>query len=106
MITYRFTAKEDGMFVSTYTDVGYIKHLDCAGDMTTEFTVPYADDAAKVYFGAPYNLEIVSNNTDYDVKLSYHYGNTAVLWKEGSTFVLQLEKQPSMKYAVANIKRN
>lgn len=105
MITYRFTAQESGMFVQTHVDVGWMAHLNCAGDMTSEFTVPYEDDEATVWFGHPYCFTVVG--TIKQVGLLYNHSASPISkYYDGDTFVVEIEKQPAMKCEVANVRRN
>lgn len=104
MVTYRFTAKERGMFVRSDVDVGWQEHLNCSGKMGWECYVPYVDGKATVYFGQPHDFTIVGSSEPKQVDSLDN--KTAYCWYENATLVVQLVKQPAMIFDVADVRRN
>ena len=94
------------MLVKSHTDVGWMKDLNCAGDMYLEYLVPYLNDKACVWFGHPYYFTVVGTIGTKKVSLVSDSDKQLTAKFNDDTTILELDKQPAMKFEVANVRRN
>jgi hypothetical protein len=97
MITYQFTATEEGMNLASSYDHGWLKHLDCSGKGGWTEVIPYKSGVATIYFAHPYCFTVVGKQHTQEVELLHNY-NASPISKhyEGNTFVVSIDRQPPM----------